>query len=665
MKTAQVTTTAAVPAKAAASTAAPRAADPRGNNRTGQGKVTVTPTTPRVSGSTKTAAAIGRAAGAVGGFFADTPGVIADDARAVNSAVQAFNNYKIPIGPTSNPNAPIPAKQRERANTAKTVADKATRDAQVTSPTQGYASVPGQAPQPGRPAPGRAPASAFKGGVTGSGTATAPKTPDWRNTAGAFKGGVTGSGTATAPKAPAGVQLPNGGKANTQTPSTPSGKPQDNGKPADPAKPQTSAGAASGAGSGAGSGAAPAASGAAPATPGSGGSKGPLPSVTPFNDRTKPRNVGGVEVVMPNRVDLGKIDQKALGGDISSKITQAGGLGKIKEGTVLTSFKGAAGVPFNVVVRGGKVVAVDARTPAAANTSTTGPDRINPPGVEGGVSVGDTATPASTTALEAAAATTTPATPPPSGSSAAEFVQDQLNNNPELGMGAANNSAAAALKALYAKTGMGLADENGQVIDPNTLLGGDPNKVIDWSKYTLKLAPMGDVSGATVTGKNYLDFQVNPNEAGGDTNLVGTALGNMILKQKQARADLLEQQRAGGTTGGGQGQSQSERATTSNALGYTDLVRGTLGGGIADVQQTRSNALKDALDKMLTNPEAFGYVAPPAATAPSTGSTEPPKATAPPAGGSKVFKIGETKKWGGKTHRWNGAKWITVKPKVK
>jgi len=657
MHSAQVTTKPAVPAKAAPSTAAPRAADPRGNNRTGQGKITVTPTAPRVSGSTKTANAIGNAVDAVGGFLSNTNEAIKQQ-RGKNT--EAFGKFLTP----SNPNAPIPVKQRERANTTQTAKDQQTRDAQVTGPTQGYAAVPGQKPQPGRPAPGGAPYGTFKGGVGGSGTATAAKSP--ASSGGAFRGGVGG---ATASK-PASVPLPNGGTGNTQNSPNPK-KPKivDTKKPGDGKNPPAPRPTVSAGGGGAGNGAAPAASGAAPTVAGAAQDKG-----APFRGVVQPRNVGGVKVSMPSKVDLTGVDQAAISNAIKKQQASIGNskVG-IKEGSVVASFVGGSGVPWNIHYRDGKYVAEVAPKPSGSVSRET-----NAHGVGEAKGIGDTATsqnttPEDTTALEGAAATTTPDTPPPSGTSAADFVQNQLNNNPELGMGAANNSAAAALKALYAKTGMGLADENGQVIDPNTLLGGDPNKVIDWSKYTLKLAPMGNVSGATVTGKNYLDFQVNPNTAGGDTNLVGTALGNMILKQKQARADLLEQQRAGGTTGGGQSQSESERATTGNALGYTDLVRGTLGGGIADVQQTRSNALKDALDKMLANPEAYGYVAPPAATAPSAGSTAPSTGSTAPSEatpsttpkGDKVFKIGETKKWGGKTHRWNGKEWITVKPKVK
>ena len=278
-------------------------------------------------------------------------------------------------------------------------------------------------------------------------------------------------------------------------------------------------------------------------------------------------------------------------------------------------------------------------TSSSASTGTGSPDSSSatPPGATPAVAAADTST------------------PPPSGTSAADWVKKQLLENPELGTGASNNDAAAAIKLLNAKTGMGLADENGQIIDPMTLLGGDPSVPIDWSKYSLRLAPDANgAAGATVNADNYLNFQVNPDVGGQDTKLVGTALGNMIKKQKQDRAMQLEQQNQSGSTGGANA-TQRSNLSTQNALEFNDLTKGQYGGALTDIQSNRAQDFKDALRTMLADPEAYGYVGP---TKPEAPTTTPPV-------DKKTHKIGDTLKWGGKTHRWNGAKWVAIKPKGK
>jgi hypothetical protein len=362
------------------------------------------------------------------------------------------------------------------------------------------------------------------------------------------------------------------------------------------------------------------------------------------------RNVGGVTISMPARVDLGDINQKGMGDSIKAKLIEAGGIGKIKEGTVLTSFKGAAGVPWNVTVKGGKVI-VERGTNQPATTPTTNALGVGP---GGRTDLSGDGTDTTTTGGEAST------TPPQAGQSAADYVTNQLLNNPALGMDATNNEATASLVALAAKTGLAIAGPDGAIVDPNTLLGGDPNKPFDPAKlkdYKLVLAN-GPSKGQAVTGENYLGMQVNPEVGGQDTSLIGTELGNLILKQKQARADMIAAQQATGTYGGGQAGFQEAQGATNRALGYTDLTRGTIGGGLVDIQKGRQQGFQNALTKMLENPEAFGYQG----ATPTAPTSTTPKATTPKPTDNKTFKVGEVKTWGGKQHRWNGSKWVRIGP---
>jgi hypothetical protein len=122
---------------------------------------------------------------------------------------------------------------------------------------------------------------------------------------------------------------------------------------------------------------------------------------------------------------------------------------------------------------------------------------------------------------------------------------------------------------------------------------------------------------------------------------------------------MLEEQNAGGLSGGAAG-AQRDRDATSRALGFTDFTRGTIGGGLADIQKGRQEGFQKALAKMLENPEAYGYQG----AAPTTSTPGPAAATTPPSStdAKKTFKIGEVKTWGGKKHRYNGEKWVVVKP---
>ena len=639
MASAQVTSRPATPAKAASSSAAPRAADPRGNSRTpapqrsGQGKVTVTAPAPYRGGSDKAKAAI---SGAVGSVFNPKnwqKGPITDAVKAVGWLGSDKNPVnRVGIGPTSNPNAPIPSAQRQRAATSSTERGKEAVTTQGVktnrSPVAGFPAGPNQPAGAGRPAPGRSPIVAFKGGPTGSGTAQAnqPAAP------------------ATSGPGAVGLGAPARG-AKGATPAPVSGQPASGKQPS---------GAAKNTGAPAGGATAPtkAPSGAPAATPQPGKGK-PTPPATgpqtggvaaaPFGENEAPRSVGGVQITMPARVDLGDINQQAMGQSIRAKIVEAGGMKNLKEGAVLTTFKGAAGVPWSVTVKNGKLTVV---------RGTSGP--VVP-------------TPGSTAAASAPEApdATAPATPAEAaaapGQSASDFVTNQLLNNPALGMGATNNEAKASLVALAAKTGLAIAGPDGAIVDPTKLLGGDPNKPFDpnaLKDYKLVLAS-GPSSGQAVTGQNYLDLQVNPDVGGQDTSLVGTELGNLILRQKQARAQMLEEQNAGGLSGGAAG-AQRDRDATSRALGFTDFTRGTIGGGIADIQKGRQEGFQKALAKMLENPEAYGYQG----AAPTTSTPGPAAATTPPSSTDtkKTFKIGEVKTWGGKKHRYNGEKWVVVKP---
>lgn len=349
---------------------------------------------------------------------------------------------------------------------------------------------------------------------------------------------------------------------------------------------------------------------------------------------------------MPARVGLEGVNVQGIGNSVKTKIQQAGGIKNIKDGTVVGSFKGAAGVPWNITVQGGKVV-----VERGSNTPTTTPT-TNALGVgeDGRTDLTGSGAGAAPSAAESAAMP---------GQSASDFVTNQLLNNPTLGMNATNNDATAALVALASKTGLAIAGPNGAIVDPNTLLGGDPSKPFDpatLSQYKLVLAN-GPNSGQAVTGQNYLDLQVNPDVGGQDTSLIGTTLGNLILKQKQERAAMIERQNASGQAGGGIGAEQAQ-AATNRALGYTDLIRGDIGGGVADVQKGRQQGFQNALTKMLENPEAYGYQGGiPTASTPASSTT--PKPTAP---AEKKFKVGEVKTWGGKQHRWNGTKWVRIGP---
>ena len=659
MATAQVTTRAATPTKAATSTpAAPRQADPRGNarpsgpNRTGGGSVNVTQPKPYVGGSDRAKAAIAGAVGSIVNPDNWKQGPITDAGKAVAWLGSSSNPInRVGIGPTSNPNAAWKQTQRERQ--ARSASDKAAErvaaeGVRTNRPaSSAYPAGPGMPAATGRPAPGMN-TQAFRGGVTGSGPSRTPVVPSpTPSQRGAFRGGVGGT---TAPRTGPAPTLPNGQQAPAQKPTQqgaagkPGGKPQQGkpgGKPQQ-GSPTQGAGAnatpSSGTATGTGAGTNTGASSGTGNTPTTGTGANTRPNQQgPFGNNLVSRNIGGVDIQIPSRVGLEGVNVQGIGNSVKTKIQQAGGIKNIKDGTVVGSFKGSAGVPWDITVQGGKVVVV-----RGSNTPQSGaPATSTQPTTQ----TSDTGTPTSS-----AEASATP------GQSASDFVTNQLLNNPNLGMNATNNDATAALVALASKTGLAIAGPDGAIVDPNTLLGGDPNKPFDpatLSQYKLVLAH-GPSKGQAVTGQNYLDLQVNPDVGGQDTSLIGTTLGNLILKQKQERANLLEQQSQGGGAGGAIGAQQAQ-AATGRALGYGDLIRGDIGGGLTDIQSKRQQGFQNALQKMLENPEAYGYQGgTPTATASTT-----PKPAAPT---EKKFKVGEVKTWGGKQHRWNGTKWVRIGP---
>lgn len=686
MATAQVVTRPGTPAKASTSTpAAPRAADPRGNSRPpasvpvkrpqgpqrgGQGQVNVTSSPPYRSGSEKTKEAIGRGAGAVagavgdaargvGGFATKNPGAVAGLVTAGPlGAVVGYGAGKVDWGKQVSRETAIDRKQKQRESAAATDRNREARDKQRT-PAGAYA-PPGYSPS-SRPAP--VPKGAGKTGVggtvpvaplPGSSTPTvAPPTPSAKAPADTPGRGSTGPG-----RAPANVPTPKPGGAGGQKAGG-----------AGPAKP--------------GGGAPPKPGGGAPAKPGGGAPAKPQPAGVPtpqaqaqrptisVDDATKgplkaPSTVsfqaGGnsYNIDLPAGLNLKGVDTTAIGSNVNQRIQQAGGIAKVPNGTVLHTFRGAAGVSFNVTKQNGRIVVTRAGAaggaPAAGATggTTAGtPADTTPASGEPGAAGEETPVstqPVSETPTPPAAPGTTP---PPQ--TAVEFANQQLQNNPQFGMPVANLNATAEMEDLVNKLGFSLTDTDGKTVDPRLLFDSegkiDPAKI---AQYKLRLRPAtpGGV-GQELTGENYLGFQVNPEVAGTESQLLGTELGRMILEQKQRRAELLESQSKAGATGGAAGRAR-DIDKTARALGYTNIVTGEsgLGGGLRKIAANRLDALQRALDRILQNPEAYGYQAPgsstPGATPPTTpgaapsgtGATTPPAQTPTagtvPAGGANV-----------------------------